>query len=610
LALALPVMVTAQSSFAPTGGEYGIGGLLPGDQVYPHVSLRAGGGYVVWQDNFTDGNGLGISARKLDSTLSGAFSPFRVNQQGALDQERPMVTMLADGGAVFVWQGGRQGFQHIYARFLSAAGTWLTGDVLVSAPTNVFQVEPAVTTLANGNVAVVWSSFNQVASDSLRDVYFQLFTPAGAKIGGEARVNQVTAYNQRSAAVCGLADGRFLVAWITEQQRFENSVDVVGRLYNAAGAAVTGEFFINTDTNVCSHPTLAAKADGGFGVTWNEMDSQIRSNRWDVFARTFNSALVGEAVRRVNVHTGGDQIAPRIAASGNDLFVVWTSKGQDGSREGVYGRFLGSDGTPVGGEVRINSTSISQQMHPAVAADGAGHFLTVWTSFGGGAASFDLQAQRYDNIGAVLSPPGPPLVTVLSSNALSLTWPPVQGLPVAYYEIHADGATTPSAQATNTVWRATGLAPASTHYYQVAYVLDDGRRSPLSLPATNTTYSAGATWGGIPQEWMIAYFGNDIFSWPSPYADSDGDGASNRDEFLAGTNPTDATSVLRMRLQPTAQGLFLTWNTQPGLVYQVHASTNLGAWQPLGGPRYAAGYLDSLYVGGGPTALYRIERLR
>jgi hypothetical protein len=209
-----------------------------------------------------------------------------------------------------------------------------------------------------------------------------------------------------------------------------------------------------------------------------------------------------------------------------------------------------------------------------------------------------------------LPPPGAPLVNVLSSNSLHVTWAPVQGLSVAHYEVFADGAMNATALASNTFWTATGLAPASTHSYRLAYVLNDGRRSPLSQAATNTTYSAGATWGGIPQEWMTGYFGGDFFEWPSPYVDSDGDGASNKDEFLAGTNPNDANSVLRQRIVQTPQGPFLNWNTEPGLVYQVQVTADMSHWVDLAGPRFAAGYLDSMYVGTAGTGFYRIIRLR
>ncbi len=611
MALLLPLAANAQVNFSPNGSEYGISGPIPGEQVYPHVSLRPSGGYVVWQDNLTDGAGLGISARKVDGTLSGQFSSFRVNSQGAFDQERPAVSMLNDGGAVFIWQSGPQGFQHIFGRFLSAAGTWVTNDIGISTATNVFQLEPAVTTLTGGNVVAVWSSFNQVSSNSLRDVYFQQFTPAGNKTGVETRVNQATAFNQRSPAVTRLSDGRFVVLWVSEQQRFENSCDVLARIYDAGGLALTGEFLINANTNVCASPSVAPSSDGGFAVTWMEKDLVTRSNSWDIYERTFNASATGDVVRRVNTHVYGEQFAPRISAIGNDYLIVWTSMAQDGSREGVYGQFVRGDGALTGGEFRVNGTTISQQFHPTVASDGASQFLAVWSSYTGGASTFDLFAQRYVNTNAALVAPSAPIVSVLSSNALSVTWPPVQGLGVDHYAIYADGAASPTALVTNNhYWTATGLAPASTHNYRLAYILTDGRLSPLSAASSNTTYSAGATWGGIPQEWMFAYFGNDLFLWPSPYADSDGDGVSNRDEFRAGTDPTDPSSVLRLRLQRTAQGMFLNWNTEPGFVYQVQSSANMNAWQNLGGPRFAAGYLDSMYVGGGNFQIFRIQRLR
>jgi hypothetical protein len=611
LATVLPWRAAAQGNYAVEGQEYNVSGVLPGEQMFPHASIRTSGGYIVWQDNITDGSGLGISARKLDSSLSSAFSTFRVNENGNADQERPSVSMLNDGGAVFVWEGGKQSFQHIYARFLSAAGTWVTGDVMANTPTNVFQLESAVTTLINGNVVVAWSSFNQVSSNALRDVYFQIMTPAGAKVGIETRANEATAFNQRSAAVAPLSDGRYVVVWVSEQQRFENSVDVYGRIYSATGIPAGSEFLINSGTNVCANPSVARSSDGGFAVAWMQKDVQTRTNSWDIFVRPFSGNALGGVTRRVNTWIDGDQLVPRISAMGTDYLVVWTSMGQDGSRNGVYGQFLRGDGTLYGAEFPVNTTTVSQQIQPAVVSDGVERFLTVWSSFAGGVGSFDLYGQRYVNTNAPLPAPGAPIVTVLSSNSLAVSWPTVQGFSIANYEVFADGAVTATAAVTNTYWTATGLAPASTHSYRLAYVVGDGRRSPLSGSTANTTYSGSATWGGIPQEWMSGYFGGDFFLWPSPYLDSDGDGASNKDEFLAGTDPTNATSVLRQRLHPTAQGLFLEWNTQLGLVYQVWRGTGAGGpWAKVGGPRFAAGAVDSMYVGGGNAGFYRIERLR
>ena len=605
-----PALAKAQGGFVAQGAEYKVAGTWAGEQVYPHSSIKTTGGYVVWQDNITDGDGYGISGRKLDGSFSGSLSTFVVNANGTDDQERPQVTMLNDGGAIFIWQSGRQSFQNIYGRVRNAAGVWGTGDILINSSTNFYQRDAALTTLSGGNVVVVYSSYNQVAAGSMQDVYAQILTPTGAKSGGEFTVNTTTAFNQRSAAIAPLSDGRFVVVWISEQQRFENSADVYARIYAANGTSATSEFLINSSTNICANPTVAPSADGGFLVTWMQLDLAVSTNSWDVFARPFSGAANGGVTRRVNTFTYGDQLAPKVSSIASDYQVVWTSMGQDGSDDGVYGQFLKSDGSLSGTEFRVNTSTPSQQMHPTVCSDGVGTFLTVWSGFVGGANAFDLFSQRYVSTNAALNAPGAPIVTVLSSNTLSVSWPPVQGISISNYEVYADGDITASAVVTNTYWNSKGLAAGSTHSYKLAYVVADGRRSPLSVATTNTTYLSNWFYDQIAGEWMTANFGNAYWAWPQPGIDSDGDGASNLNEFLAGTNPNDANSVLKVRLQPTPQGLFLNWNTQIGLIYQVQQSTSVNSWSNLGGPRFASGSVDSMYVTGGNATFYRIVRLR
>ncbi len=617
LILASPAVVFGQTnSYKTNGVEYVIAGSLPGDQVHPDLSFKTTGGFLVWEDNLTDGDGLGISARRLNSSLSGHLSTFRVNAVGAGDQESPQVCLLGNGATAFVWQGGRRGYQHIYARFLTASGTWVTpsSDVLVNTFTNNFQVTPAAAALANGNLVITWGSFNQFSANSYQDVYAQVLTPTGQKVGGELLVNQFSSYNQRTPSIAALSDGRFVVAWVSEQQRFDNSVDIYARIFNANGSPAGGEIAVNASTNVCANPTVAASPGGGFVLAWSEKDlTSLGANSWDVYARALlNTGAAAGSVVRLNQHRFGDQFGPRLALVGWDVLAVWTGLGQDDSREAVIGRFLRSDLTPRGDEFLVNTTTVGAQIHPAVAADGADRFLVAWSSFAGLGSGFDLYAQRYAPNLQPLTAPDAPFVTVLSSNALAVSWPALAGFNVAAYEVYADGAPTPTAVVTNTWWTMTGLAPASSHRFQLDYVLTDGRTSPLSGATTNATYGM-LTWGGIPYEWMVYYFGSDLWSWFSMYppsADTDGDGASNLNEFLAGTCPTSAASVLRVQLQPTVQGFFLNWNTEPGLIYQVQASANLKIWTNLGGMRFAPGTVDSVYVGAAPARYYRLVRVR
>ncbi len=407
LAVAAPGLVSADATFAPQGEEYAPGGNLPGDQTLSFLSLNAAGGFLVWQDNVTDGDGLGISAVRLDGSFSRPFGVFRVNQQGANDQENPQVALLQNGGAAFVWQGGRQSFQHIIARFLSSSNTFTTGDLQINTATN-YQVNPAIAALGNGNVIVTWASYGQDNSDGLQGVYAQLLSPAGQKIGAEIQVNQFTPYNQRNPAVAVLGNGNFVIVWVSEQERSSasvggggvannqhNSVDVYARLFSSAGAPLGGEFLVNTGAAACASPSIASGSDGNFIVTWSQKDTVTLNNSWDVFARPFTAAGVGGTVQTVNSQLYGDQFASKISSLGTDYLVVWTSMGQDGSREGVYGQLLNGDGSHSGGEFRVNTTVLNQQVFPAVASDGVGRFLVSWSSFVGGVNSLDLYAQSY-----------------------------------------------------------------------------------------------------------------------------------------------------------------------------------------------------------------------
>ena len=639
--LGLPAAVFGQTNYySKNGTEYAVVGSLPGDQVFPDAAVTAAGGFVVWQDNATDGSGWGISARRLDGTLSGTLSTFRVNQQGTNDQENPRVTLLKNGGAVFVWQGGKSGSQHIFARFFTPANTFLTTtDLVVSKFTSNFQISPAVATLNDSNVVVVWASFDQAGSTSLQDVYAKILSPTGQTISNEFLVNQFTDYNQRTPAVAALKNGGFVVTWVSEQERTVTpnlgnntasslpadlvvpSVDIYARLYASNGTPRGNEFIVNSDANPCANPAVAAASDGGFMVAWDAHNMLNPTNSLDIYARPFSSAGVGGTTLQVNSYLYGDQYAPRINVIAGDYLIVWNSLGQDGSREGVFGQFVHANGTPVGGEFRVNTTTLNRQTQPVVASDGADQFLVVWTSYAGAPNSFDLFAQRYLNVAALLQPMAAPFVYApfnldaggIYQPQLQISWPPVLGISISTYEVYVDGSSVPAGVTAGNTWTMTvanGLAAGSTNWFQVDYVTTDGTISPISPSATGVTWSGG-NYYGIPVEWLEQFYGDSIASWPinvnAPLVPG---GLTLLQVFQSGGSPLDPGTWLRTSLSNTAQGMFLSWNTLPGLTYQVQTMSHFGGWTDLGNPRFAAGTSDSIFVGGGSAGYYRVLLMR
>lgn len=91
----------------------------------------------------------------------------------------------------------------------------------------------------------------------------------------------------------------------------------------------------------------------------------------------------------------------------------------------------------------------------------------------------------------------------------------------------------------------------------------------------------------VADSWEATYFKSGM----NPNADSDGDGLDNRSEYLCGTDPTNALSVLRfLSVQTGPVTANLSWAVSGGRSYHVLAATSLvnGASSATNGPWEAA----------------------
>ena len=79
------------------------------------------------------------------------------------------------------------------------------------------------------------------------------------------------------------------------------------------------------------------------------------------------------------------------------------------------------------------------------------------------------------------------------------------------------------------------------------------------------------------QRWQVAYFGSTTNPDAAPDADPDGDGMSNWAEFLAGTDPTNSASALRIAsIAVETSDLRITWTTGSGRTNVLQRAAGLG----------------------------------
>jgi hypothetical protein len=271
-------------------------------------------------------------------------------------------------------------------------------EFLANTYTTHAQQHPSVAASGTSFV-VVWESALQDGSSY--GVYGQRFTsaPRPAKLGAEFRVNDPTAGPQRFPSAAMDGSGNFVVVWQSAPTNtFSN---VYGRRFDSSGAALGAEFRVSTFTTnlLTRNPSVAMASDGRFVVAWRD----YLQPSYSIAARRYGSdgSPLGSEFR-VNTSTSNmNYPSAAFAGDGSSFVIAWNDR--------VYGYYnvfaqrFTSSGAKLGTEFRVNTFTTFQYHHnPSVAADATGNFTVVWQSHTGIGASDDVFGKRYASTGAQL----------------------------------------------------------------------------------------------------------------------------------------------------------------------------------------------------------------
>ena len=332
----------------------------------------------------------------------------QVNTTDRGTQFQGEIAALHDGGYVVVWTDISLTYnslgEAIVGQRYDAAGNKVGGDpahggeVNLSLFTTGDQSDPAVTTLANGDIAVAFvDSFS--GND---DIYVRVFDPSLHLIRTDS-IEVSSTVHGFDPSLTALADGSYAVSYTVGFGTLGSGPDdhVVGRFVSASGS-VGGQFNIAIAGGggiIFDSSHLATLPDGNIVAVMEEKSlTNGAVTDSDIAFNFFNPARTPAPAPSLFFFPGGAgdgmETQPDVAALSNGGFVVvWTDPDGPGPTD-IRAAVLSNGGGALASNILVNTTTAGQQDHASVVALADGGFMVSWRS--GNAV---VEAQRFDALG-------------------------------------------------------------------------------------------------------------------------------------------------------------------------------------------------------------------
>jgi Ca2+-binding RTX toxin-like protein len=419
------------ASGARLGSEFLLGTTLDGSQTGGKVTALASGDIVLaWTDSSGLGGDASSAAVKAQLLTVTTDAPTDIALSNALVSETsvenlPVATLSSSSGAVF------NAFSYTIVSDSSGGAFGIDGDQLVVVDSSRLDFE----TQPNLNVTIRATDLNGGTYDesfalTVTDAAIEARYSAGDEFG----ISDDTAGFNTPLAVVPLASGGFLS--VTWDFAIGVSDKIHGRIFDAAGSPVTGEFELAIPNG--SFGDAAELPGGGFVLTYRgaSIDLGGGSNGFPIRAQLYDAAghTVGAELLVSTTNNGilGDPSVATLASGG--FVVTWTLPTDEGDDPGaafpsqIRGQIFAASGSPVGGEFRANSTTVGAQNLSHVEALPGGGFVVTWHDF----TLQAVEGQIFDAAGgkiggeftAVANLPDPvsSQLTVLASGNFLVTW--------------------------------------------------------------------------------------------------------------------------------------------------------------------------------------------
>ena len=316
------------------------------------AALKGGGFILDWREWLTDATGLPtmpIRSNIYDQTFTdtgvlgkpGNTVNVFLNQvsgkdvSGFYDLFQPVVSARhADAGYMIAWDvSAPNGNVDLWVRRVDADGRGLLKAVQVN-DTPGTEAQAAIALMKDGATVVAWLGIE----NGVTKVYSAALDTSLNVISGQGKASGTAVVAYHAPTITALANGGYVITWDGDLPatagKPAETTNIYAQQYSYNHSKNGGVFRINTSTDgVQGREHVTALTDGGFVVTWESSGGPTIT---DLYAQRFTangSKLGGEIL--VNTTTSGVQIEPEVTQlTDGKLLFTWAGDGAQG--RGIY----------------------------------------------------------------------------------------------------------------------------------------------------------------------------------------------------------------------------------------------------------------------------------
>ncbi|MBI9038751.1 MAG: T9SS type A sorting domain-containing protein [Bacteroidales bacterium] len=392
-------------------------------QLRPDIAIKETGDFIIsWGDRRN--NNWDVYAQRYSSDGSPLGDNFKINDDTTnTNQRNPSISTDSTGNFIVSWENCYERNYDIYARRFTGDAIPLGNSFKVNSDTvNAYQYNSEIMEDKNGNFTIVWEDHRFSWNG---EIFAQSFFSEGTIQGDNFIVNDdIGAANQSNPSIAKDSSDNFIIAWVDHRNYND---DIYLQRFSNTGTTLDSNFRVNDDTLYSDQwsPSIASDPNGNFIISWTD----FRIEYWgDIFAQRFSNegTPLGNNFK-VNNISACVNYGSKVACKKNGDFIITWGDALDesldnysfqylndenllnsdsitknkGSEPDIWAQQYMSDGTPLGGNFKVNDdVGNTYQQFPDIAIDTSGNFNIAWQDNRNG--DWDIYAQRYLSDGTPL----------------------------------------------------------------------------------------------------------------------------------------------------------------------------------------------------------------